>query len=162
MMGTASRVLLLGEDNPYGSDPEFALYCRPVRCSGDRLRRIVGLSEEAYLALHRKNLCDDAWSNARARIRARELLDSSAPWRVIVLLGRKVTETFEKVVLEGPLVAFATRACCPSMTLISLPHPSGRNSALWNRKAIDRARQLLREAAPEVPWGSNEPEEAAA
>ena len=34
-----SGVLLCGEDNPYGSDQEFALYCAPRSCSGDRLRR---------------------------------------------------------------------------------------------------------------------------
>lgn len=28
------RVLLVGELNPYGADPEFALYCHPVGCSG--------------------------------------------------------------------------------------------------------------------------------
>lgn len=28
------RVLLLGETNPYGPNPEFALYCEPPGCSG--------------------------------------------------------------------------------------------------------------------------------
>jgi len=159
----AKRVLLLGESNPYGSDPEYALYCYPPGCAGYRLHRILGLSEDQYLDLHRKNLCDGDWSKEQAKKRALELLSPDAPWRVIVLLGRKVTETFEKVVLDDvPLVVFSTRACCPGMTLVSLPHPSGRNAAMWNLKARDRARQILRELAPELPWGSIDAEEAAA
>ena len=157
------RVLLLGEDNPYGSDPEFALYCYPVGCAGYRLRRILGLPQHQYLALHRKNLCDGSWSKERAKERAFELLSPESPWKVIVLLGRKVTETFEKVTLDAPLVPFSTRVCCPGMTLVSLPHPSGRNAASWSSpKLHDRARQILRELAPELPWGSIDSEEAAA
>ena len=74
----------------------------------------------------------------------------------MVLLGRKVTETFAKLVLQddSPFVAFSTRVCCPGMQLVSLPHPSGMNARLWNPGARDRARQILRELAPEVPWGT--------
>lgn len=162
-MAKTGRVLLVGEDNPYGSEPEFALYCYPPGCSGYRLRRILGLPQHQYLGLHRTNLCDGSWSKPRAKERAWELLSPEAPWRVIVLLGRKVTETFEKVALDDvPLVAFSSRPCCPGMTLVSFPHPSGRNAALWNPKARDRARQILRELAPELPWGSIDAEEAAA
>jgi hypothetical protein len=72
-----------------------------------------------------------------------------------VLLGRKVTETFEHVALDdAPLVPFANKQCCPGMTLVSLPHPSGRNARAWSPALQERARQLLRELAPEVPWGS--------
>jgi hypothetical protein len=156
------RVLLVGEDNPYGSEPEFALYCYPPGCSGYRLRRILGLPQYQYLGLHRTNLCDHAWTKERAKQRALELLDPNAAWRVMVLLGRKVTETFEKVALGGdPLVAFSTRTCCPSMTLVSLPHPSGRNAALWNHQATKRTREILRELAPEVPWGSADEQQEA-
>jgi hypothetical protein len=158
------RVLLVGEDNPYGSDPEFALYCYPPGCAGYRLRRILGLPQHQYLALHRTNLCDEAWSKSRARQRALELLTPTAPWQVMVLLGRKVTETFEKVALAGaPLVAFSTRDCCPGMRLVSLPHPSGRN-LVWNQPwARIRAREILRELVPEMPWGRTvDPQEATA
>lgn len=162
-MDMTGRVLLLGEQNPYGSNPEFALYCHPPGCAGYRFRRILGLPEDQYLSLHRKNLCDGDWSKDQAKKRAFDLLSPAAPWRVIVLLGRKVTETFEKVALDDvPFVAFSTRACCPGMTLVSLPHPSGRNAALWNPKARDRAREILRELVPELPWGSIDGEEAAA
>lgn len=161
-MEMTGRVLLLGESNPYGSNPEWALYCHPPGCAGFRLRRILGLSEDQYLALHRKNLCDGDWSKDQAKARAGELLAPEAPWRVIVLLGRKVTETFEKVALDAPLIPFSTRACCPGMTLVSLPHPSGRNAASWNPKLQERARQILRDLAPELPWGSIALEAAAA
>lgn len=158
-----SRVLLLGESNPYGSDPEFALYNYPPGCAGYRLRRILGLPQHQYLALHRKNLCDGDWSKDAAKQRALTLLDPNAPWRVIVLLGRKVTETFEKVALDdASLVPFSTRACCPGMTLVSLPHPSGRNTVWNNPKLRDRALEILRELAPELPWGSTDSEEEAA
>ena len=149
------RVLLVGESNPYGPSPEFALYCDPPGCSGHRLRLILGLPEDDYLSLHRKNLCDGAWSMKSAQTRAFALLNPQAPWQVIVLLGRKVTQTFEKLALEGvPLVAFSTRRCCPGMDLVSLPHPSGRNAGLWLPSAQDRARQILQKLAPEVRWGS--------
>lgn len=162
----APRVLLLGECNPYFAghgDPSYSLYCYPVGCAGYRLRRILGLSQHQYLGLHRGNLCDGDWSKDRAKKRAYELLSPQAPWNVIVLLGRKVTETFEKVALgDVPLVAFATKTCCPGMTLVSLPHPSGRNAALWQGKARERARQILRDLVPELPWGSADAEGAAA
>jgi hypothetical protein len=149
------RVLLVGENNPYGEDPEFALYCDPPGCSGWRLRCILGLSEDQYLGLHRTNLCTGDWSKEQAKTRALELLVPDSPWNVVVLLGRKVTETFEK--LDGePLIAFSSRVCerCPGKTLVSLPHPSGRNAPLWNVQARSRARSMLRELAPELPWGS--------
>jgi hypothetical protein len=159
-------VLLVGEANPYFAghgDPSYSLYCYPVGSAGHRLRKILGLPQYRYLALHRVNLCDGEWSSVAARERARALLDPAATWRVIVLLGRKVTETFEKAALDDvPLVAFSSRSCCPGMTLVSLPHPSGRNAALWNPKARDRARQILRELVPDLPWGSADAEEARA
>ena len=94
-------ILLLGEDNPYGSDPSFSLYCYPVGCAGYRLRRHLGLPQHQYLALHRANLCSGTWSTPLARKRAFELLNPSAPWRAIVMLGRKVAGAFEHVALDG-------------------------------------------------------------
>ena len=147
------RVLLVGELNPYGAEPEFALYCHPPGCSGARLRLILGLSEDLYLDLHRSNLCTGDWSKEQAKTKARELLSSDSPWSVMVLLGRKVAEVFEK--LDGePLIAFSSRPCCSGKTLVSLPHPSGRNAALWNLRARERAREILRGLVPELPWGS--------
>ncbi len=143
-------VLLVGEVTPYGVDPESALHWP------DRLRSLLGLSEDQYLGLHRVKLCVGHWSREQAKKRAFELLSPYAPWRVMVLLGRKVTKTFEELTSqdEVPFVTFSTRVCCPGMTLVSLPHPGGRNR-IWNAPdARDRARQILRGLVPEIPWGS--------
>jgi hypothetical protein len=149
------RVILIGESNPYGSDPEFALYCYPPGCAGYRLRRIFGLPQHQYLALHRVNLCVGDWSKGQAERKAAELMDPGAPWRVMVMLGRKVAEAFEKVALGGvPIVPFSTREHASGRTLVSLPHPSGRNP-VWNQPSTRaRAREILRAIAPELPWGS--------
>ncbi len=157
------RVLLLGEDNPYRSAPSFALYCYPIGCAGYRLRRILGLPQHQYLSLHRANLCDGSWSAPRARDRARELLVPLSPHSVIVMLGRKVTDAMRRAaMIDEKIVPFSTRGCCPGLTLVSLPHPSGRNAAAWSPNARARARQILRDLAPELPWGSIDGEEAAA
>lgn len=160
-----SPALLLGEGNPYFSghgDPSYSLYCYPIGSAGHRLRRILGLPQYQYLGLHRANLCDGTWSKPRAKERANELLSPHAPWKVIVMLGRKVTEALcIAAMIDGDIVPFATKTCCPGMTLVSLPHPSGRNNALWTPKARDRAREILRELVPEVPWGSSDQEAAA-
>ena len=151
----APRVLLLGEDNPYGSDPSFSLYCYPPRCAGYNLRRILGLPQHQYLGLHRANLCDGTWSNKRARERASELLVPLSPHPVIVMLGRKVTDAMRRAaMIEADIVPFSTTGCCPGLTLVSLPHPSGRNAALWNPQARKRTREILCGLVPELPWGS--------
>ena len=161
-----SPVLLLGEGNPYFTgheDPSYSLYCYPIGSAGYRLRRILGLPQHQYLGLHRANLCDGAWSKPRAKARAGELLVPWAPWSVIVMLGRKVTDAMRSAaMIDEDIVPFSTRRCCPGMTLVSLPHPSGRNAALWTPKARARAREILRELVPGVPWGSIDSEEGAA
>ena len=159
---SAPPVLLLGEDNPYGSDPSFSLYCYPVGCAGYRLRRILGLPQHQYLGLHRANLCDGSWSAPRAKQRARELLVPHSLHPVIVMLGRKVTDAVRRAALiDMDIVPFSVRTCSPGLTLVSLPHPSGRNAAMWGPSARDRARQILRELVPSLPWGSIDSEEAA-
>lgn len=152
------RVLLCGMDNPYGSDPAFALFCYPPNSAGYRLRRILGLPQHQYLALHRTNLCTGSWSMRAAKTRVWDLLSPESPWRVIVMLGREVTTAFEKVALPAPIPAFTSTVCCPGMTLVSLPHPSGLNRA-WNAPtARERAQEILRGVAPEVAWGSADEE----
>jgi len=155
------RVVLIGEANPYGSAPEFALYCYPPGCAGYRLRRILGLPQHKYLAIHRTNLCPTDWSTREARRRAQLLVaDPSAPWRVLVMLGRKVADAFG---YEKPFFTHdvATRTD-GEMHLVSLPHPSGRNTVWNDGRLVTRAREILRELAPELPWGSIDAEKAAA
>lgn len=161
-----ARVLLVGEDNPYGSAPEFALYNRPEGCSGERLQsRILGLREETYLAIWRTNLCLGKWSTRAAKERARELMQYTHRWTVIVMFGRKVADAFSAVLRESgydrvfsPFTSTLVPSCeaVPDAFLVSLPHPSRRNTS-WNdpRRTID-ARMLLAEVVPTIPWGEIE------
>lgn len=153
MSASSCRVLLCGESNPYGSSPEFALYCYPPGCAGYRLRRFFGLPQHQYLALHRTNLCPMDWSMREARRRAQLLVaHPTAPWRVVVMLGRKVADAFG---YELPFFTHDTDLLTGGeMVLVSLPHPSGRNASSWSGSAPARAREILRELVPEVPWGS--------
>lgn len=150
-------VLLVGELNPYTADHQrFALWDEPAGAAGDRLRRILGLRVETYRAQCRTNLCVNRWSAAEARRRAALMIVDrySAPYDVVVMLGRKVAVAFG----AGALPAFGARPTFAGgsfgeFTLVALPHPSGRCRA-WNEPgAVERARALLREVAPRVPWG---------
>jgi hypothetical protein len=126
------KPLLVGEANPYGADPYFALYPLPENASGGRLARILGLSEQRYLeAFDRRNLCPTAWSMKVARAEAAKIL--AEPERPVVLLGAKVAKAF------GLPYAPFTR----SARLFLLPHPSGLNR-IWNyRGSVERARELV-------------------
>jgi uracil-DNA glycosylase len=151
-----SRVLLVGEDNPLSSHPSDTLVPWPEGCSGHRLLNILGLAEETYLALHRANLCRGRWSTAEAKRRAALLIaDPSAPWRVIVMLGRKVANAFGcKGVTPFSCVDVPGTELDGPMRLVTLPHPSGRNTIWTIRAKVEQARALMREVAPEVPWGT--------
>jgi hypothetical protein len=144
----SDRLLFCGEQNPYGADPDFALYCYPPGCAGYRLRRIVGLPQHQYLALRRVNLCEGDWALRTAREQARLLVTDEALPCIVVMLGRKVADAF------GYGRPFFTTGEKLRHTLVSLPHPSGRNAASWNAHAVKRTREILRELVPEVPWGS--------
>lgn len=126
------RPLLVGEANPWGSDPEFALYPLPEHASGGRLARFLGLSHGQYLRLFdRRNLCPSRWSMPEARAQA-ELIRAEGREHV-VLLGAKVAKAFGL-----PYLPFTRSA-----HLFLLPHPSGLNR-IWNQPdAVPRARSLL-------------------
>jgi hypothetical protein len=130
------KPLIVGEVNPYGSDPTFALFPLPEGASGYRLRKILGLTQDEYLrAFDRANLCTGRWSAEAAR-EAAEQIDSQDRCAVI-LLGRKVAKAFGL----GSRELF-TR--CGRYVL--LPHPSGRCRS-WNDAArVEWARRLVREA----------------
>lgn len=159
----ASKILLVGELNPYGGPDSNALVPWPERCAGHRLQSsILGIDEETYLAMHRRNLCRAVWSAKAARFSASETMTTGVwPWTTIIALGRKVAaayvkglEPFECQGIFGHVEDgdFATHV--QEFLVIALPHPSGRN-VLWNRREnIDRARDLLRARVPGVPWGS--------
>lgn len=128
------KPLLVGEVNPYGADPEMALYPLPEEASGGRLARILGLSRGEYLRrFDRVNLCSGRWSEREARDAAYALMTSGRPK---ILLGTKVRKAFG----YDPFPLF-TR----SGDYYFLPHPSGR-CRIWNRPgAYEKARELLEE-----------------
>lgn len=161
------RVLLLGEDNPYSLDPRLALWPAPAGTSGDRLRRVLGLPYDAYYSLWRANLCSSGWNPTWAAITAANLLrafdprGAARPWDVVVCLGRKVSRACARVlgaslptwgILRGARRHDA--GAYPEVTVISIPHPSGTCRAWNDIGAVSRARDLLREVAPHVTWGS--------
>lgn len=146
------KPLLVGEANPYGGDPEFALYPHPRGCSGHRLcEKVMGLTDREYLArFDRVNLCPERWVGKQARARA-DALRAEYRGGVLVLLGAKVTRAFgllfDPFLVErrGPVWP-ATASDAHTTTCVVLPHPSGLSRA-WNAPgAFDRARAALREA----------------
>ena len=68
-MSDRRRVWLVGEHNPYGADPEFALYPLPANATGGRLQRLIlGVSMTDYMRHYeRVNLCTDKFSVTAAR-----------------------------------------------------------------------------------------------
>ena len=121
------KPLLVGESNPYGADPRYALYPLPKGSAGDRLCRLVlqmGLREYVK-AFERVNLCAGPWSTPGAREAARRIFlarDYLKDGSQVVMLGAKVTNAFG--FNFAPFVVYAERFVC-------LPHPSGLSRA-WN------------------------------
>jgi len=152
-----SRVLLVGEMNPYGADPRYALYDEPASSAGGRMRRLVcGLHSRTYLRLGRANLCTGKWSAPAARDRSGAMLSDNLDV-VFVLLGRKVADAFG---FWNPGRVFDPFTQVPKPVgghgYVALPHPSGL-CRVWNEPgAFERARSLLRDACPDVPWGESE------
>lgn len=138
-----SQIIFVGESNPYGSDPRFALYHLPREASGNRLREHVGLFDHTYEPLTKVNLCAGRWQTAAARGRAVELARLHP---VIVALGRKVGQAFT-------VWDFFTTTTIGEARVVLLPHPSGLNRMWDDPRARGRARELLRREAPAVPWG---------
>jgi hypothetical protein len=172
-------IWLVGVLNPYGGDPDMALVNYPANCSGHRLWRILGIDEDRYLALRRRNLCTDRWSRALATAAAYDVyaevpeLAPGRPASLVVLLGADVADAFRGIASSGrlrrgrpaPLDLWeASRDAAGRASWLCLPHPSGMNRA-WNGRGgepsmwepggtVDRARRLLSEFAPHVPWGA--------
>src|SRR6266404_5573815 len=135
------KPLLVGEDNPYGSDPRYALYHYPPNSAGGRLcREVMGLTPREYIRLFdRVNLCAGNWKISEARKTAARLMAEHSV-RVFVLLGAKVAKAFGL-----PYEPFTMRGSMPSddQLFVQLPHPSGR-CRTWNVVgSYGRARRLL-------------------
>lgn len=160
--GSPSRILLIGEDNPQSLDPAHALYDHPPNAAGARLRDILSRNSNEYLAIWRANLCPSGkWGWREARASVNRLVAPRRPWDVVVLLGSKVARAtcealdlsdsdevaedwvlpaFEKFKLaHGPFAA-------SPVTLLALPHPSGRCRAWNDPGAADYALNALQSA----------------
>lgn len=136
------RPWLIGELNPYGADPEYALYPLPEYASGGRLARILRMSRGQYLrAFERRNLCTGKWSAPDARKTATAVL-TCAQGAPLVLLGAKVSKAFGFDEFL-PWMWHAPSPCDGVGPVVVLPHPSGLNR-LWNQPdAEQRARSLV-------------------
>lgn len=157
------KPLLVGESNPYGADPKFALYPAPDRSAGHRLAtQILDMDRRRYLqTFDRVNLCAAGWSLVEARQRARQITrerdflndapDGAGRSRaVVILLGAKVCSAFG--VPFAPFTEDTTHGD-PCVRLLVLPHPSGL-SRLWNAVGTyTRARLLLRSAGVDLGTG---------
>ncbi len=133
------RPLLVGEVNPYGPDPQYALWPDPPGCAGHRLCHVIlGMERREYLRrFDRVNLCLGAWSMKAAREEATKILRRTP--RTLVLLGAKVTDAF----LPGAFRPFQVVLVDPEFRAAILPHPSGR-CRLWNDPDnITRARRAV-------------------
>lgn len=143
------RPLLVGEDNPYGADPYYALYPAPRGCAGHRLcSKVMGMSKSAYLdAFDRMNLCNGKWRVREARDTAQMVWSHSVDIKrpAIILLGRKVAAAFQSE-RRGVPPPFTLVDDATGVKVVYLPHPSGLCRE-WNAPgSFDRARELLREA----------------
>jgi hypothetical protein len=134
-----TKPLLVGEDNPYGSDPRYALYPAPKRSAGWRLCHLVlGLSVTQYVrGFDRVNLCARKWSTREAGESAQRILRGPRD-RAVILLGAKVTEAHGYAYQP-----FAALGGGDFPRLICLPHPSGRSRAWNDPGAFARAREAL-------------------
>lgn len=143
-----AKILIIGELNPYGGNPDFAMYPSPARSAGHNLCcKIMGMKEDDYLELFdRANLCTFEYKKKEARKKALEL---RGKYDRMILLGKKVTSAFdlEFVSFCGQRVIYQEGE--PEKRFLVLPHPSGRNT-IWNwPESIDRARAALIGFMPE-------------
>jgi hypothetical protein len=143
------KVWLIGESNPYQADParaqRYALYFEPPESAGGLLCRcVLGMNERDYLrAFERRNLCNGNWSIVRAREAVAALnLEMGAEDRVL-LFGGKVWSAFFREVKYQPFTV--------SGRYLSLPHPSGRNAAVWgNYLSYSRVRAAVANHVPHL------------
>ncbi len=134
----------MGEDNPYGSDPRYALFPLPANSAGGRLARILGLSKTEYLRrFDRVNLCRSHWDLNEARGVVHQVMRERDK---IVLLGSKVRYAF--AMEDQQYFTRLTETLVdgqPPTTFYVLPHPSGRCRAWDDPRSTEQARLLLRE-----------------
>lgn len=123
------KPLIVGEANPYGQDPEYAMYPFPVNSAGGRLcRNVFGLEPREYLRrFDRANLCPMRWDRICAIEVAKVIRQHSPCGRWHVLCGSKVARAFEfePATAEDPIVTHYRDPDGLGGYLV-IPHPSGR------------------------------------
>jgi hypothetical protein len=138
------KLRLIGEANPYSSDPADALLPRPPRSAGARLRAILALPEPHYLAtFERVNLCRCVWRDGPARAAALRLSRERVR---LILLGARVARAFglDFAALlwhAGPLRLPLPGS--PVRIVGILPHPSGRSRHWHDPASAERARDVI-------------------
>ena len=137
------RPLFVGEDNPYGSNPRYALYPYPANSAGGRLCfKILELEMREYLKRYdRVNLCTGKWSIKAARLKVGELKKALGPGQTYVLLGSKVCSAFD-VPFEPFSIQWADGVQRDGATIV-LPHPSGLNRLGNEPGMFEKAREAL-------------------
>jgi hypothetical protein len=137
LKGQASRVVLCGENNPYGSPPEYDLYPTPTGSAGHRLCHLVlGLERREYMDRYdRVNLLrSPSWSAPEAR---RSALGVLARWDRVVACGARVAEAFGL-----PRAPFVVHRVGLSLVAV-IPHPSGLSREWSKPGAVERARETV-------------------
>lgn len=162
------RVTIVGELNPYGADPRYALFDLPEGASGHRLRTLVmGVRRTTYHRFRKVNLCTGIWNSKNAEETASNIPldwhpDTDAP---IVLLGQKVASVFgfsDRKKAVAPATQFTVQSwpvTSGGIQFLLLPHPSGLNRVWCDSSAFDRAKVALYKAIPSVCWGEEAPME---
>lgn len=144
---TVPEIVLVGELNPYGTDPRYAFYDLPVRASGYLLRtKVMRVRRTTYHRFKKYNLCAGVWSAPTARTASSKIIieHMAGDGALFILLGKKVAEAF------GGIEFFERKG-----HILCLPHPSGLNRMWMEPGAFDRAQRVLQEAAPHISWGES-------
>ena len=141
-MSESQPILFIGESNPYGDDPSFALYDEPEGASGHRLRTILGLSRDVYLGpqIERVNLCKGKFSLKSARRAATTIAVRARDYKAVICLGAKVRNAFGFSDIQ-----FFDLLRLESAIFACLPHPSGRNLIWSDPASTNKARALMAE-----------------
>ena len=127
------RILLVGEYNPHSRADAHALLPTPKGATGDRLRRIIGVSTSQYMrAFDRTNLLmTPRWDGKLAR----QVADGLTHTRRI-LLGARVAAAHGLKFL--PFHRFLVVYPFKQYRALILPHPSGL-CRIWNERGAAKA-----------------------
>lgn len=127
-------LVIVGELNPYGHEPRYALHDLPVNAAGHRLRtKVLGLGRLPYFRIPRFNLCTGKWAARDAAAEATRL-QALHPEATFLLLGRKVATAFG--LRDAELFSTVGK-------FVVIPHPSGRCREWNDPAAFQRARDLV-------------------